>query len=39
LAEGVGIVDDGSEKVDGLDEGLIGGDLIDSGVVGVIEAD
>ncbi len=39
LAEGVGIVDDGREEVDGLNERLVRSELIHSGVVGVIEAD
>ena len=39
LSEGVRIVDDGREEIDGLHQSLIGGDEIHSGVVGVIEAD
>ena len=39
LSEGVGIVDDGREEVDGLHQRGVGRDLIHSGVVGVIEAD
>jgi hypothetical protein len=39
LAECVGIVDDRSEEIDGLNERLVGCDLIHSGVVGVVEAD
>ncbi len=39
LSEGVWIVDDGREEVDGLHERQVGSDQIHSGVVGVIEAD
>ncbi len=39
LAEGVGVVHDGGEEIDGLDECQIGVELIDAGVVGVVEAD
>jgi hypothetical protein len=33
LAEEIGVVDDGREEVEGLDEGEIGGDAVNSGVV------
>jgi hypothetical protein len=39
LAEDVRVVHDRREEIHGLDEGLVGRDLIHSGVVGVIEAD
>ena len=39
LAEGVGIVDDGREEIDGLHQRQVGGDQIHSGVVGGVEAD
>ena len=39
LAEGVGVVHDGSEEIDGLHQREIGGDFVDAGVVGMIEAD
>src|ERR1022692_2283451 len=39
LAENVRVVDDWSEEVDRLDQRLIGRDLINSGVVGMVEAD
>ena len=39
LTEGVGVVDDGGEEVDSLNERCVGVELIHSGVVGVIEAD
>jgi len=38
LSEGEGIVDDGSEEVDSLDESERGRDEVDSGVVGLVEA-
>ena len=39
LAEGVGIVHDGREKIHGLHERRVGREQIHAGVVGVIEAD
>ena len=39
LAEDVGIVDDGSEEVDRLDERRLRRELIHAGIVGMIEAD
>src|SRR4029077_5470019 len=39
LAEDVRVVYDRREEIHGLHEGLVGSDLIHSGVVGVIEAD
>src|SRR5580765_7073635 len=39
LSEGIRIVDDGSEEIYRLNQSLIGGDEIHSGVVGVVEAD
>src|SRR5579863_10248470 len=39
LSERVSVVDDGREEIDSLDQRLIGGDLIHSGVVGMVEAD
>ncbi len=39
LAEGVGIVHDGREKIHRLDERRLGREQIHAGVVGMIEAD
>src|ERR1039458_9314943 len=38
-AEGIRVIDDGSEEVDGLHQGQVRRDLIDAGVIGGIEAD
>ena len=39
LAEGEGVVNQGSEEVDGLHQREIGRDAVDAGVVGGLEAD
>ena len=39
LAEGVGVVDDGREEIDSLHQRDIGGDFVDAGIIGMIEAD
>ena len=39
LAEGVGVVHDGSEEIDRLHQRKPRGDFVDAGIVGVIEAD
>ena len=39
LAESVGVVHDGGEEVDGLHQREAGSDLVNAGIIGVIEAD
>jgi hypothetical protein len=39
LAEGVRVIDDGGEEIDGLDHGEIGSEQVHASVVGFVEAD